>query len=168
MYYIQIIHGLFNKSKYPIGTSRTVTGLKEWGGYSPGSNVGTGGVATSIFNQPRGGRMLKSTDKSKIGASTHRKDLPASLTRCWVEFFLNLTGMLYNLEVVQYRFQLWSTLIVPIYVAAFVYPRHEVVEGNSIWTKHKNGGVIEIREAASLTYWLNWVKSINMYTDVSE
>lgn len=29
--------------------------------------IGTGGVATSIFNQPRGGRMFfSSTDKSKV------------------------------------------------------------------------------------------------------
>lgn len=131
MYYIQIIHRLFNKSKSPITASRTGTGLKEWGGYSPltlrsGSNIGTGGVATSIFNQPRGGRMFFHRPiNPRSGASIHPKDLPASL------------------EVVQYRFQLWSTLIVPMYVAAFVYARHEVVEGNSIWTKHKNGGVTE-------------------------
>lgn len=36
MHYIQIIHGLFNKSKsnYLQLISRTLTGLKEWGGYS--------------------------------------------------------------------------------------------------------------------------------------
>ena len=35
-----------------------------------GSDLGMGGVATSIFNQPRGGRVLKSTDKSKMGDNT--------------------------------------------------------------------------------------------------
>lgn len=36
MHYTQIIHGSFNKSKsnYLQLISRTLTGLKEWGGYS--------------------------------------------------------------------------------------------------------------------------------------
>ncbi len=34
------------------------------------TTLGMGGVATSIFNQPRGGRVLKSTDKSKMGDNT--------------------------------------------------------------------------------------------------
>ena len=51
--------------------------------------IGTGGVATSIFNQPRGGRMFFHRPiNPRSGASIHPKDLPASL------------------EVVQYRFQL--------------------------------------------------------------
>ena len=52
-----------------------------------GSNIGTGGVATSIFNQPRGGRMFFHRPiNPRSGASIH--PMPASL------------------EVVQYRFQL--------------------------------------------------------------